>query len=148
MRYSRVRIRKRLAILFAAVTLAISAFYMIVSSPPPPAATGLIMLFPPTMHPHVAAEITVAAVDDYMQIDPSRDDLIRISLNPGSRARLGLAETPQSEWAQNLTVRLVNGKASFMMMGERLEMVVMCAEWIDGRSPLRPLTTMRGIGVD
>lgn len=147
MRYSRVRLKKPLAIIFAAVTLAIGAFYVIVWSPPP-TATRLILLFPPTMHPQVTAEITVAALNDNMQIDPSRDDLIRISLNPGSHAKVGLADTAQSEWAKNITVRLTNGKASFMIVGERLEMVVISAEWIDGRSPLQSLTTMREIGVD
>jgi len=52
------------------------------------------------------------------------------------------------EWAKNITVRLTNGKASFMIVGERLEMVIISAGWIDGRSSLRSLTTMREIGVD
>ncbi|MBS7623404.1 hypothetical protein KEJ39_07000 [Candidatus Bathyarchaeota archaeon] len=133
-------------VVFAITVVTLASFYAVMSELPPSATRPILL--PPVMHPRVVAEITVAAVDDGMWLDTRRGELVEISLNPNSNARLGLAEAQQSEWTQNTTIRFVEGKATFMIVGDRLEVVIVSAKWIEGRSPLHSTITMRKIGVD
>jgi len=108
----------------------------------PPGAKRLTLVTPPTIHPNIAAEVTVAAFNDLMQVDVSRGDLDEVSLSPGSHARLAVEET-QPEWTSIVTLRLVEGKATLIILGGRYETVVLTARWVDSESPHNPTPPQR-----
>jgi len=70
--------------------------------------------------------IRILAVSDDGRPDPIRDDLVEISVNPGSRAELSQTR-----------VSLSRGRAEITLIDDSEEPVVVTATWISGHSTLR-----------
>jgi len=129
-----MRFRLRLATpIFAGFTVALALSYTIFQQPL--GAKRLVLILPPTIHPNVAARITVAAVNDLMQVDTYREDLVEVSVNPCSHASLAVEGAPQPEWNSPVTLRLFESKATPIMVGDRYETVALTARWI-GEGPI------------
>jgi hypothetical protein len=71
-------------------------------------------------------QISILATSDDGRLDPMRDDLVEISVNPESRAKL-------SESRVNLT----RGRGEVTLISDYAEPVVVTVTWISGRSTLR-----------
>lgn len=70
--------------------------------------------------------ITIKAVDDEGNIDSSRNDFVKISINPESRAILSQSRA-----------KLENGRAYVTLVDEYQETVVLIVRWEEGSSSLR-----------
>lgn len=70
--------------------------------------------------------IRILAVSDEGRPDPIRDDLVEVSVNPGSRAELSQTR-----------VSLSRGRAEITLIDDYEEPVVVTATWISGHSTLR-----------
>ena len=70
--------------------------------------------------------ITIMAVDDESNIDSSRNDLVKISTNPESRAILSQSK-----------VKLESGRAYVTLVDEYQETIVLTVRWVNGSSSLK-----------
>jgi len=95
-----------------------------------PMAKRLVLLLP-TIGKFAEKTITVAAVTDEGKIDPQRDDVVELSINPECRLRFD-----DKSKVKQLT--LVNGEAKVNVVSENLpEVPIIKARWISGKSPLQ-----------
>ena len=78
-------------------------------------------------------EITIRAVNDEGIIDTSRDDLLQLNVTPFSY------QTCRAELS-TYTLRLKNGTATAVLVGEAMEMVKLTVTWKDDKSELRSNT--------
>ena len=70
--------------------------------------------------------ITIMAMDDDGNIDSSRNDLVKISTNPESRAILSQSK-----------VKLESGRAYVTLVDEYQETIVLTVRWVNGSSSLK-----------
>jgi hypothetical protein len=84
-------------------------------------------------------EITMRAVNDEGIIDTSRDDLLQLNVTPFSHL------TCRAELSA-YTLRLQNGTATAVLVGEAMEMVKLTVTWKDGKSELKSNTITIQIG--
>ncbi len=117
-----------IAYLFCLVTFAVySAAPWTLPFGARPQATSLRLIVDrPQVSLGETVQISILATSDDGRLDSTRDDLVEISVNPESRARL-------SESRVNLT----RGRVQVTLIGEYAEPVVVTVTWISGRSTLR-----------
>jgi hypothetical protein len=93
-----------------------------------PDAVKLVIIGPPsnTITIDQPQIITVYAVNTNGQIDKSRNDIIELIIDP-----------PDSATILNSTrANLKNGEATFVIVINQSEIVILTANWIAGRAPL------------
>lgn len=76
------------------------------------------------------------AVNKEGLVDPSRNDLVKISLVDNSYAKLGFSDRTGTIWSRTLMMRLEAGKVQFKFVDSQMERIHMSVEWIEGKSPL------------
>jgi len=114
----------------------LAAYYAIVSSAPTIEATKLTILGPSEYNLVTEAELTIKAVDDVGTVDSSRSDLIRISTDPRSHARIGISSPSGIIWSGSLTLNLEVGLRRVKFLDRESEKVLVLVEWLEGKSPL------------
>ncbi|MEM3003991.1 MAG: hypothetical protein QXK96_01680 [Candidatus Bathyarchaeia archaeon] len=127
------------AILSGLVLLSVfglATYYAIVTSTPSIQATKLKILAPSEYAIGTVVELTVQAVNDEGEVDISRRDLIRISVDPESHARLGVSTTSGTAWSSSLTLNLGAGSCTVKFSDSEAEKVVVSVEWLEGETPL------------
>jgi hypothetical protein len=114
----------------------LATYYVIVSSTPSIQATKLKILGPSEYALGTIVEITVQAVNDEGEVDMSRRDLIRISTDPESHARLGVSTMSGIAWSNSLTLNLEAGSCRVKFSDGEPEKVTLSVEWLEGETPL------------
>lgn len=95
-------------------------------------ATGLrLIVDKPQVTVDETVRIRILAISDEGRLDPIRNDLVEVSVNPESRAKLSQSR-----------VTLTRGRAEITLTDDYEEPVVVTVTWISGQSTLRGDSTL------
>jgi len=134
--YSEETVRTLSAGLMLLAVFGLALYYALMVPQESNQAVKLIMVKPSQLPQGVEAELSVKAVDKHGLVDPSRDDLVRISLGNASYAKLGFPNRSGTIWSSSLMIRLQAGVGQVRFLDTETERVRISAEWIEGRTPL------------
>lgn len=101
-------------------------------------AVKLIIVKPSQLPQGIESELIVKAVNKQGLVDPSRDDLVKITLGNSSHAKLGFSDRSGTIWSSTLMIRLEAGQGRIKFLDTETERVRIYAEWMDGKTPLEP----------
>jgi len=100
-----------------------------------PQANRLMLFFAENMKLLQEAPIIIRALTDEGTVDPTRDDVVEVSINQESRTAFKNGE-------KTLRIQLTNGEVSAdIKTGTAMETVIFRASWISGKSPLQNVLT-------
>lgn len=119
----------------------LAVYYAFMVPQPSEGAVRLVIRRPSQLQTGVEGELTILAVNKEGEIDQSRNDVVRISLNTGSCAQLGFADLSGTIWSNSLVLKLQSGRGEVKIIDRKTERVQISVEWLEGKSHLDPFVT-------
>jgi len=132
------------AILAALILVGIAAtaiVWSIINPEGPKGAVALDISVPQTTLSGAQEEILVVAVNASGEIDPTRNDTVRISIECDAamiRSQSGL----NREWCKEVTLNLNQGVGRVDFLAPKRESITVTATWLQGQSPLQSNTVI------
>ena len=117
----------------------LATYYALYTPPEPPIeASKLIILTPSFIGPMgVECLLAVQAVSDEGLIDKKRDDLVRISIDRGDHAKLGISDESVTIWSESIDLKLRSGQGVVRFVDHHKELVRISVEWLEGQNSLK-----------
>lgn len=137
---SNVKVIRALASALMLISLfSIATFYALYTPPEPPIeASKLIILTPSYIGPMgVECTLAVQAVSDEGLLDKKRDDLVRISIDRGDHAKLGISDESVTIWSESIDLKLKSGQGVVRFVDHHKELVRISVEWLEGQNSLK-----------
>jgi hypothetical protein len=136
---SNAKVVRALASALMLITLfSLATFYALYTPPEPPIeASKLIILTPSFIGPMgVECMLAVQAVSDEGLLDKKRDDLVRISIDRGEHAKLGISDESVTIWSESIDLKLNSGQGVVRFVDHHKELVRISIEWLEGPNSL------------
>lgn len=136
---SNAKVVRALASALMLITLfSLATFYALYTPPEPPIeASKLIILTPSFIGPMgVECMLAVQAVSEEGYIDKKRDDLVRISIDRGEHAQLGISDESVTIWSESIDLKLNSGRGVVRFVDHHKELVRISIEWLEGPNSL------------
>jgi hypothetical protein len=106
----------------------LALYYSLVTSQQSNGAIRLIIRKPSELPKGVEGELDVEAVNKEGLVDPSRNDLVNISLIGNSYAKVGFSDRTGTIWSRTLMMRLEAGKVQFKFVDSQMERIQVSVE--------------------
>jgi hypothetical protein len=119
----------------------LAVYYAFMVPQPSEGAVRLVIRRPSQLQTGVEGDLTILAVNKEGEIDQSRNDVVRISLNTGSCAQLGFADLSGTIWSNSLVLKLQSGRGEVKIIDRKTERVQISVEWLEGKSHLETFVT-------
>jgi hypothetical protein len=116
----------------------LATYYALYTPPEPPIeASKLIILTPSFIGPMgVECMLAVQAVSDEGLLDKKRDDLVRISIDSGEHAQLGISDESVTIWSESIDLKLKSGQGVVRFVDHHKELVRISVVWVEGPNSL------------
>lgn len=124
----------------------LAVYYAFMVPQPSEGAVRLVIRRPSQLPTGVEGELTILAVNKEGEIDQSRNDVVRISLNNCNYAQLGFADLSGTIWSNSLILKLQSGRGEAKIIDSKTERVQISVEWLEGKSHLDPFVTEMYVG--
>ena len=136
-----------LATLLLLGIFSVSVYYVLTTPEEIPIEASKLVIVKPSEIPiGNEVELTIKAISDDRLLDTTRDDLVKIYLEPNSHAQIGYSETSQIIWSNSLSVRLENGLTKIKFIDPEFERIRISVEWIEGKSKLNSAEVQLYVG--
>jgi hypothetical protein len=139
--------RAILATLLLLGIFSVSVYYVLTTPEEIPIkATKLVIVKPSEIPVGNEVELTIKAISDDGLLDTTRDDLVKIYLEPNSHAQIGYFEQSKIIWSDSLSVKLDEGLIKIKFIDPEFERILISVEWIEGISKLDSVEVQLYVG--
>jgi hypothetical protein len=136
-----------LATLLLLGIFSVSVYYVLTTPEEIPIeASKLVIVKPSEIPVGNEVELTIKAISDDGLLDTTRDDLVKIYLEPDSHAQIGYSEQSKIIWSDSLSVKLDEGLIKIKFIDTEFERIRISVEWIEGISKLDSVEVQLYVG--